>query len=120
MSAITYDITLEQGASKVFEINFQDAATQLPIDLTGYSGRGQVRLRPSDVSALASFEVTIEDPTSGTIRVKLAPDALNAFRPTGKNYSEKTIACYDIEIYNDIDVIRVVNGKAFISPGVTK
>jgi len=41
---------------------------------------------------------------------------------TGDNYSKITVYNYDIELYteNDADVIRLLNGKASVSPEITK
>ena len=42
MAAGNYSFTIEQGATVDFEVQYTDA-NNLPIDLTGYSGRMQIK-----------------------------------------------------------------------------
>lgn len=121
MSAGVYTLALEKGARKVFQVTYKDALDQ-PINLTGYSGRGKIRLRARDTDAVASFTVTVSDPVGGVVSIELASDALDALPPRGGTYSDTTEAAYDIELYtaDDADVIRLLNGVCTISPEVTR
>ena len=114
------DIAVNQGESYAMKITYRDSLG-VAKDLTGWSGRGQIRLKATDTAALASFTVTISDPTNGVVVAALAADALSGnANIKGKSYSETTAAVYDIEIYNGATVKRLVNGACLISPEVTK
>ena len=122
MPAGIYLIEIEQGASFSMDVTYLDSAGD-PVDLTGYSGRGQIRLTAQTATTLASFTVTITDAAAGEVSISLPASALvgNA-AITGTSYSDKTSAVYDIELYTaaDADVIRLLQGVCLISPEVTK
>ena len=130
MRAGNYDLVVQQGATKIFDLyykNKDENEVETPIDLTSYSGRGQIRLRPSDANALAEFDVEIlEPPTDGHIKITLPSTALEGITFKGRTHRDKTVAVYDIELYqvdgdgNDSYVIRLLEGKCSISPEVTK
>lgn len=122
MAAGVYTLEIEQGVTKSFRITYRDAL-DAAIDLTGYAGRGSIKLKAGDAAPLASFQVSITDPTNGIVDVTLPADALSGNASIkGKSYSEKTAAVYDIEVYtpDDADVIRLLNGVCNISPEVTR
>lgn len=122
MPAGIYLIEIEQGASFSMDVTYLDSAGD-PVDLTGYSGRGQIRLTAQTATTLASFTVTITAAAAGEVSISLPASALvgNA-AITGTSYSDKTSAVYDIELYTaaDADVIRLLQGTCLISPEVTK
>jgi len=129
MSAGVLNIELEQGATKTFSAIYKTAAG-LAIDLTGYSGRGQVRLTTATGTALASFSVVLVETadldTEGDpfwrVDITLAASALTSATLEGPRWNNKVTASYDIELFTaaDADVIRLLNGSAFISPEVTR
>ena len=122
MAAGVYNLDVEQGASKAFSITYKDSL-DAPIDLTGYSGRGYIKLKANDSVPLAEFEISIPSPVTGVVEIVLKADALSGnANVKGSKYSEKTIAVYDIELYtaNDEEVIRLLNGTCSISPEVTR
>lgn len=122
MAAGVYTLEVEQGATKNFRITYKDAL-EAAIDLTGYAGRGAIKLKASDAAPLAELTVTVSDPTNGIVDVSLSAAALKGNAAIkGKTYAEKTLAVYDIEVYtpDDADVIRLLNGPCNISPEVTK
>jgi hypothetical protein len=120
MGAGVYDLSIEQGTSFSMVVTFEDSNGD-PINLSGYSGRGQIRAAATATSVLASFTVTITDAANGEVTIALDPEDSSAIPVKGKNYSEKTEYVYDIELYTvGGEVIRLLNGKASISPEVTK
>lgn len=120
MAAGVYDITIEQGARFVLEATYTSDGTT-PINLTGYSGRGQVRATATS-APVASFTVTIPTPATGVVRAVIEADDTAAIPTDGANYSKTKVYYYDIELYttDDADVIRLLNGKATVSPEITK
>jgi hypothetical protein len=122
MTAGRYTIAVEQGASFSLDVTYTDSAGAA-VDLTGYSGRGQIRLTAQSATALTALTVAITDAAAGEVNISLAASALvgNA-SITGLSFDDYTLAVYDVELYTaaDADVIRLLNGVCRISPEVTK
>jgi hypothetical protein len=114
-----YNFSVNQGATKRFSVTYKDSQGA-PINLTGYQGRGQIKLRASDPEPIASFTVTVTDPALGIVDIELASTALQGLVLRGKGFNETTDAFYDIEMYNGNEVIRLLNGVVSISPEITK
>jgi len=119
MAAGIYNMELEQGVTKTIQVTYQDSDEQA-IDLTGYQGRGSIRYKATDADVIAEFEVTVTTPLEGKVTIVLDADALTNLTLKGKAYNELTMGVYDIELYKDDNVIRLLNGTVSISPEVTK
>jgi hypothetical protein len=106
------DITIDQGSTYSGKIPVV-GSNKLPVDLTGYSARGQIRRSYSSLTAVP-FTINIDDPQSGVIFINLTPAQTSAMKP-GRYV-------FDVEIYNvdETDVIRVSEGQAEITPRATK
>jgi len=115
-----YNINYSQGTRKVIKCTYTDSEEQ-PIDLTGYSGRGQIRFLPKDLNPIAILDVSIEGPT-GEVTIVIPANSMEGLVLEGKAFNNFTRAAYDVELFteNDEDVIRLLNGIVFISPEVTK
>jgi hypothetical protein len=117
MNAGVYNIIIEQGAT--FELNleweFDDGS---PVDLTGYQGaRMQVRKNFRSLDPVLSLTSDDGDivlgTTDGTISVKASPQATATI----------DIPCgvYDLELVDpNGEVVRLIQGQAYISPEVTR
>lgn len=120
MSAGVYDLEIEQGATKLIEVKYQDSAGQ-PVSLVGYQGRGQIRNHSRDAAPVAEFIVEITDPPAGVVRITLPATAIVGILFPGQTHREKFRAAYDVELFHaDGTVIRLLNGSCYISPEVTK
>lgn len=86
----------------------------LPVDITGFYARGQLRKHWSS-KRKQDFGATIIDPTSGIIYISLTSDQTRAMKP-GR-------FMFDVELYdetqNPIQVIRILEGQAVVTPRVT-
>jgi hypothetical protein len=115
MSAATYNILAEQGATFALSLLYNDTAGD-PIDLTGYTAAMHVRLKASTVSTiteLSSGDSTITlGGAAGTIL--LAIDAATTETFTGGKY------VYDLELYNGAIVTRLIQGSFTVSAEVTR
>jgi hypothetical protein len=106
------DIIIDQGSAynatlPVLTLN------NLPLDLTTYSGRGQIR-RNYKATLAVNFLVQIYgDPEDGLVRISLTPAQTSCMK-AGRYV-------FDIEVYteNDNDVIRVIEGQVTITPRAT-
>ena len=115
------DIYIDQGASFMLP-KILLSPLGLPVDLTGFSGRGAIRAKAQDVAPVAELTVTIADALTGRYNVELDAAASALIPLTGSDYSRPGVFCYDVELFETAGtkVVRVLNGKAYISPEVTK
>jgi len=121
MAAGIYNIVIEQGATFLITVTLNDGATPVPapIDLTGYEGRGQIKLKATDTEPLAVFEVSVTDPTAGEVEILLSAEDSEAIVTTGKTFTDFLEAQYDVELFKGDEVIRLLNGTCNISPEIT-
>ena len=106
--ASTYNLNVTQGSTASFNINLSNA-DGTPMDLTGFSVRGSIKLRYSDTSPLVVFSTTINDNTV----TKPLTSAQTAVLPVG-------MGVYDVEKYSTAyDSEVLLSGKVFIHPEVT-
>jgi len=127
MAAGKYSFTIEQGTTVDFEIQYTDA-NDLPIDLTGYSGRMQIKSafandKPITYATLSSSLASDgtglnfsgssgnNPPTSGSIGIYISAASSSAFTFLK--------AKYDLEITSGSTVIRILEGSTTLSKEVT-
>ena len=106
------DIIIDQGSTYSGKIPVV-GANKLPIDLTGFDARGQIRRSYSSLNYVA-FSTSIDDPESGIVFINLTPIQTGNLKP-GRYV-------FDVEIYNDdeTDVIRICEGQVDVTPRATK
>jgi len=122
MPAATYNWDIDQGAKNV--LNFTIATDAgVPIDTTGLSGRGQIRVAPGSSVLVGTLTVAVVDHALGQWRVTCLPAALDAYVfGSRRNAADRVICHYDVELYDaaDVtDVTRWLQGEAKISVQVT-
>jgi hypothetical protein len=132
MSAATYPVYIEQGASFAVQGVFSN------MNLSGMTGYGVIRQTANDPNILATFTVivtnvygTIVAPvngvqttvTGGIFTFSLTPAQTLAIPPlgNGSNWQSGPTYTYDISFNSAYDgtVYRVLNGPCYVSPGVT-
>lgn len=115
MSAGTYHIKIEQGATFGLTLTYTDS-NDSAIDLTGFVARMQLRRNINDSTALleATTEnggITLGD-TSGTVAISIsASDTANLAAVEG---------VYDLELVSNGVVTRLLEGTFVVSPEVTR
>ncbi len=117
MSAGTYDLTIEQGATFALPITIAVPG----VDYTGYTARAKVRdLFTSSGVALVSFTVTNGAQSVGSYALTLSLTATETATLTattsGRNYA---IGYWDLEIVSGTTVTRVLQGKALLAMEAT-
>lgn len=125
MSAGKYNFTIEQGATYTVEIQYKDSNNS-PIDLTGYSGRMQIRpsvgsptaylclsssLKADGTGLNFSGSTGINPPASGTIGIYISAASSSAL-----TFDE---GVYDLEIASGSFVARLLQGNVKLSKEVT-
>jgi hypothetical protein len=105
------DIIIDQGSTYLGKLPVIGANT-LPVDLTGYAVRGQIRRSYSSLTSI-SFLATIDDAEGGIVFISLTPTQTASLKP-GRYV-------FDVEIYNsdESDVIRISEGQVTVMPRVT-
>jgi hypothetical protein len=117
MPAGKHDIIIEQGATFRRVITWKDSAG-VPINLTGWSAKMQVRERVRDGDVVlecstANGRITLGG-TAGTITI-VAQDEVTALLP------EMPKAVYDLELISGGgEVTRLLRGQVEIAPEVTR
>jgi len=109
--AVYSNIVVDQGAdySAAIDVTDNDGDN---LDLTGYTGAGQIRKTYSSSTAV-DFTVSVATPaTSGILNISLTNAQTNAMK-AGRYV-------YDIEITSTAGIkTRVLEGQLEITPGVT-
>jgi hypothetical protein len=120
--AANLDLTIYQGAT--FEKNLTlKVADGTPFDLTGYTGRGQIRERHSSADVLGEFTIDIDaDPTTGALTISMTAEDTADISVASALTLNRTYAryVYDIEIYKIDRVIRLIQGAVLVYPEVTR
>lgn len=117
MTAGSYDITIEQGATFELHIIYETGSPAVPVNLTGWTARMQVRLKyTAPDPPLLSFTTA-----NGAITVGSAGqiDVIGLASLTDLVLAPK-ICVYDLKIVNGTTVRRIVSGNATITPQVTR
>lgn len=130
MQSGLYDLTLEQGAD--WWMRFRWLTDQGPVDLTGFDAHMQIRSDAASETVLLDLRtggrgITI-DPAASAVWIGITAAQLNAIRYPGAR--EKIWAArrqlvhlgdYDIQLISSLgERTRMLGGKVFLSPGVTR
>lgn len=116
MSAATYDFEIEQGTTLLKPIVWKDSAG-VPVNLTGYTARMQVRQSTSAADVLLELSTTNSrisiTPLTGTVTLIFTPEVTSAITwRRGK---------YDLELTSaDGTVTRLIEGEITVSKEITR
>ena len=111
MAAGKYDIVIDQGADYSASIDVTDADGDA-VDLTGHTGKGQIRKTYSSSTAVNFDPAIVQSATNGTVRIGLSSTTTNNMK-AGRYV-------YDVEIDNGSAITRIVEGQLEVRPGVTR
>ena len=131
MAAGRYSFTIEQGATFQLELQYKDA-NQTPINLTGYSGRMQIRPSAASQTVYLTLSSSLNSdgtglnfsgsnnstsPTSGSIGIYIASCTSSMLSFDGPAY-------YDLELYSGSApcpfTIRLLEGQVQLSKEITR
>lgn len=85
MAVYVNNITVDTG-SNFFRDFYLDNADGTPLDLTGYTGKSEVRKHPESVGAAATFTVSFIDRTNGRFRLSLDRYVTEKIKPGRYSY----------------------------------
>lgn len=120
--AATLDINIEEGASLPINLTVQNKSTKVPIDLTGYTAKMQIRKDKDDATVILELTdgagITLGD-AAGTVQVYIT--ATQAATVYAALLSSKGV--YDLELLPGAvvdDTWRFIEGRVFVDGEVTK
>lgn len=109
-----YNMICPQGATFSKQLTY--TIDSVPVDLTTYTARMQVREKYTSTSAIVSINTEnggivlgVED---GTINLYISNETTSTF--TAKDY------VYDLELISSSNVYRLIEGKFMVTPEVTR
>ena len=129
MSAGRYSFTIEQGTTFQLELIYKDS-NQTPINLTGYSGRMQLRPTVDSTTVYLTLSSSLNadgtglnfsgssgtnPPSSGSIGIYIASCTSSLLNFTN--------TYYDLEIYSGSNcpyTVRLIEGQVQLSKEVTR
>lgn len=99
----------------------------LPLDLTGYSVRGQIRKSIAAIDTIDGLSLTITNESGGELSISMTAED-SALIPAGPSWNHAdSIYVWDVEIYKVLvddpleeEVYRFFGGKLYIDPEVTR
>ena len=109
MAAANYNITVNQFAD--FSRSFQIKEDSVVLDITGYSFKGELKENFNSTTSV-DFTATITTPATGLFNIKLTDTQTTAMAAG--------TWVYDLNMTDAAGIVtRIIQGRAFISPGVT-
>jgi len=128
MLAGTYTMFCEQGTTfvRILEIQYPDPAdptgeTYLPFDLSGYTGRMQVRRTMDSPTTMLNLSDTVVNGSQVEMRPAGDNNSIRIYISDEATATLETSGVYDLEIENSGgEVSRVLQGDFVVSPQVTR
>lgn len=121
MAAGIYDITIERGSDFELILTYKDS-NGVSINLSGCSVEAELK-ETADLSSavLLQFTATITNASGGEITLSLTKAQTSSLvYAIGPNYKYKKEYTYDVLLnLTTGKTVRILNGKANVSPGVT-
>ena len=126
MSAATYNLFIDQGSDFAVDLVIKESGSAM--DLSNYSGRGQLRSSHTSTDIAGYFKVTVTNSLGGALKVELPNGTWtdSSVSPAASRSGSKDISAgqyvYDIEIFTNADAVvkRIMQGTATINPEVTR
>jgi hypothetical protein len=113
----TLDLEIFQGSNFSYILTISDE-NEDPIDLTGYTFRGQARVKYNSPSAAFSFTFALQNQTTNTGKVSMTLDDSDL---ESLPILDTTKYLYDVEMVSaDGTVTKILRGTAKVIPQVTK
>ncbi|NBU93575.1 MAG: hypothetical protein EBS18_03325 [Actinobacteria bacterium] len=106
----TYPLRIEAGATYARTFKIKNRSDGSDFDLTGYTGLAQIR-EDHDKPLILEIVPTI-NPTEATIAIRIEAEDTSDLLLS--NY------VWGLELYNDTDTVRLLEGPVTVSPEVVK
>lgn len=123
MAAGRYSFTLEQGATFTRQVQYLDGSG-LPVDLTNYAARMQIRPTVGSTTVLVNLTTTVGADGSGIIITAPSGTLDITISATSSSMLSFNEAVFDLEIYSgsgvSVYVKRLLEGGVKMSKEVTR
>ena len=125
MAAGVHDLRIEQGASFYNEVQWLVESKEnpnefVPVDITAWEIRCQIRARANSPIIIKTVNVQKIDAVNGIFAIYLNPMETKNIPTVGAYWKEYELFAYDIEAESGTGVERLLNGKVFVNPNVTR
>lgn len=111
------NLVIYQGADYQQALELKDES-QVLMDLTGYTFRGQARIKYSDTNPAFTLEFTLRDQIADTGLVDML---ISASETSAVSISKQTSYLYDIEMVDTGGIVRrIIEGTIQLMPEVTR
>ncbi len=112
MAVYVVNLVIDQGADFSQVFNLENDATASALDLTGYTGKSQMRKHASSTKK-HDFTISFPDRTQGVVQVSMTDNTTKTIKP-GRYI-------YDLILTDSGgSVERIVEGSALVREGATK
>ena len=112
MAVYVNNITVNTGEN-FYRDFYLDNIDGTPLDLTGYTGKSEVRKHPDSVGAATTFTLSFVDRTNGQFRLSLDRYVTEKIKPGRYVYDVKLTT-------SGGTVTKAVEGAALVRAGVTR
>lgn len=116
MAAGQHDITIEQGATFSMTVTWKTGTPAVPVDITGYTARMQVRRKHTSTATELSL-------TSGAgITLGGVLGTIDIVATAAQTAAMDAVPCvYDLELVSGAGAVtRLLEGEANVTPEVTR
>ena len=112
MTAAAYNLTIDQGSDFAIQLTLSEGGAAK--NLTGYSGRAQMRVKKTDAVAAATFTVDVFNAEAGIVKMTMSNATTTNVAPG--------LYFYDLELYTALDgvVTRLLEGQVTVTAEVTR
>jgi len=113
MAVYVSNIVINTSTTFSQSFTLESVNTNSILDLTGYTGRSEMRKHSGSTTGITTFTVSFPDRTGGQVNIGLTTTQTSSLKP-GRYV-------YDLLIDDGAGTIdRVVEGMAIVSQGVTR
>ena len=121
--AIIANLFIDQGSDFAVDLVIKENSSAL--NLSNYSGRGQLRSSHTSTAVAGYFKVTVTNAANGSLKVELPNSTWTDSGGVSRDGSKDVTAgqyVYDVEIFTNSDAVvkRIIQGTATINPEVTR
>lgn len=114
------DIVITQGADFDIQFEFLDGNDDTPIDISNYKFYASIKESANDDIAVAKMHQVAVDPKKGIVNLSLSAEETGAINTSGNSYRDWEELYWDANVFDGHNVRRICNGKAFISPCISR
>ena len=110
MAAYVSNIVIDVGTD--FNQTFYlETTSNAPLNLTGTTAASKMKKHPSSNSTAATFVVSFPNANNGQLKISLGSTITNNLKP-GRY-------CYDVLLNDGSEKIRIIQGSALVTAGIT-